>query len=131
MKKVMMNYWLDAAAFIAFCFLTSSGILLEYILPERSGHGVTVLGVGRHAWGEIHFYIALILFAIMALHIVVHWKWIVNMTRGRVGEASGRRLLVGVFALLVVILLAAAPILVPVENNEVDRGQQGWQGGRH
>lgn len=120
-----MNYWLDVIAFVEFAFLTTSGILIQYSLPERSGHSMTVWGLSRHQWGDWHFYLALFLFATLALHIVLHWKWIINLTRGRPSDASGRRLLLGVFGLVVVIMLASAPLLSPVEGEPVQRGGHG------
>lgn len=125
MKKVSMNYWLDMIAFIEFSILTTSGILMQYSLPERSGHSMTVWGLSRHQWGDWHFYLALALFATLAIHILLHWKWIVKLTRGRPSDASGKRLLLGLFALLVVILLASAPLLSPVEGEPIQRGGHG------
>jgi hypothetical protein len=123
MKKITLNYWLDVIAFVVFAFLTSTGILMQYSLPERSGRS-TVWGLTRHEWGDLHFYIAIALFATLALHIVLHWKWIVNITQGHAGTASGWRLFVGVLALLAVILLAGAPTMSTVES--VDTGGHGF-----
>lgn len=123
MKKIAINYWLDVIAFVEFAFLTSTGVLIQYSLPERSGRS-SVWGLTRHEWGDLHFAIAIALFATLSLHLLLHWKWIVNFTRGHTGEASGRRLLLGVMGLIVVILLAAAPTLAPVDAAE---GQgHGW-----
>jgi hypothetical protein len=121
MKKVTLNYWLDVIAFLEFAFLTSTGVLIEYSLPERSGRS-TVWGLTRHEWGDYHFYIAIALFATLALHIVLHWNWIVNLTRGHAKASSGWRLLLGVLALIVVILMASAPVASPVDSVDNPRG---------
>lgn len=125
MKKVTINYWLDFIAFVEFAFLTTSGILVQYSLPERSGHSLTVWGLSRHEWGDWHFNLALALFATLSLHIFLHWKWLVNVTRGHNSDASGQRLLLGIFALIVVIFLASAPLLSPVEGEPMQRGGHG------
>jgi heme A synthase len=70
----------------------------------------------------LHFYNAIALFATLALHIVLHWNRIINFTRGHAGTASGWRLLLGVAALIVVILLASAPIVTPVDAVGTPRG---------
>jgi len=121
MKKVALNYWLDFIAFVEFAFLTSTGILIQYALPERSGRS-SVWGLSRHEWGDIHFYIAIALFTTLAMHIVLHWNWIVNFTRGHADASSGWRLLLGIAALIVVILMASAPVLSPVDVIENSRG---------
>lgn len=104
--------------------LGSTGILLEYLLPLGSGglgqstegrgasRPVTVLwGLSRHEWGAIHFWIALALLAILALHLFLHWRWIYGVVRGRQTNASGTRLVIGAVALLALIALAGAPLL--------------------
>jgi len=121
MKKVVVNYWLDIVAFVEFAFLTSTGILIQYSLPERSGRS-SIWGLSRHEWGDLHFYIAIALFSTLALHILLHWKWIMNFTRGHAGSGSGWRLLVGVMALIVVILMASAPVVSSVDTVDNPHG---------
>ena len=127
MKRTTLNYWTDALAFIGFLCLTTSGILLRYQLPPGSGRldsvgggrqaqekAVSILwGLTRHEWGDIHYYIAIGLMAVLAFHIVLHWKWIVCVTQGKPVDRSGYRLGLGVIGLLAVVLLSAAPLLSP------------------
>ncbi len=135
MKRTTLNYWTDALAFIGFLCLTTSGILLRYQLPPGSGRmdamsggrqsqekTVSVLwGLTRHEWGDVHFYIALGLMVVLAFHLVLHWKWIVCVTRGKPVEGSGYCLGLGVIGLLAAVLLSAAPLFVPAI--EVPRSQ--------
>lgn len=127
MKRTTLNFWTDALAFIGFVFLTTTGILLRYQLPPGSGRldsiggghraqekVVSVLwGLTRHEWGDVHYYIALALMAVLAFHLVLHWKWIVCVVRGKPVEGSGYRLGLGIVGLLAVLLLGAAPLLAP------------------
>jgi hypothetical protein len=127
MKRTTLNYWTDALAFIGFLCLTTSGVLLRYQLPPGSGRmdatgggrqtqekTVSVLwGLTRHEWGDVHYYIALGLMAVLAFHLLLHWKWIVCVTRGKPVVDSGYRLGLGVIGLLAVVLLSAAPLLSP------------------
>ena len=125
MKRTALNFWTDAAAFLGFAFLTTSGILLRYQLPPGSGRReafgqgsqalekpVAVLwGLTRHEWGDLHYYLALCLMLILSLHLFLHWKWIACVTRGKPVEGSGYRLVLGILGLLAVIALAAVPLL--------------------
>jgi hypothetical protein len=70
-------------------------------------------GLTRHEWGDVHYYIALVLMAILAFHLVLHWKWIVCVTQGKPVEDSGYRLGLGVIGLLAVVMLSAAPLFSP------------------
>ncbi|MHC4739461.1 MAG: DUF4405 domain-containing protein [Planctomycetota bacterium] len=34
--------------------------------------------MGRHDWGNIHFYLAVLFVTLMTVHIILHWAWIKN-----------------------------------------------------
>jgi len=125
MKQVQRNFVVDLAAFVAFVLLTTTGVLLRYILPPGSGRFTTLWGLDRHTWGQIHFWIALILLGILAIHLVLHWKWIVCMVKGRPTEGSGWRMALAVVGLIGLLGLAVAPLLSPVERKELPAGQRG------
>jgi hypothetical protein len=135
MKRTQLNFAIDAAAFAAFLFLLSTGLLLRYQLTAGSG-GLNAAGSGRgaahrpitllwgwtrHDWGQIHYWIAGLLIAILAVHLVLHWKWIICVVRGTRAEASGSRFAVGVVSLVALVLMAAAPLLTSLER--VTRGE--------
>jgi hypothetical protein len=127
MKRTHLNALIDATAFVAFLLLLSTGLLLEYHLPPGSG-GLQGNGAGRgaadrtihliwswtrHEWGQFHYYIALTMMAILAIHLVLHWKWIVCTVRGKPGNASGYRFALGCLGLIFATLLSAAPLISP------------------
>jgi Domain of unknown function (DUF4405) len=125
MKRTHLNALIDGLAFVAFLFLLTTGLLLEYQLPARSGglqgHGTgqgasvrsvgLVMGLTRHEWGQIHYWIALAMLAVLAFHLLLHWKWIVCTARGKPSTASGYRLTLGVVGLVFTVLLSAVPLL--------------------
>jgi len=116
MNRPRLNFLIDAVAFVAFVFLTTTGVLSRYVLPPGSGRYATLWGLDRHGWGDIHFWVAVLLLATLALHIVLHWRWVVTMVRGQRSEASGIRVALGVVGLLGLLGIAAAPLLAPVER---------------
>lgn len=124
MKKVSLNYLVDVFAFVEFVFLATTGVLLFYTLPPGSGRFTTVWGLDRHDWGEVHLWVAVALFSTLALHLVLHWQWLVNLTRGREREKVGLRLALGLVGMVMVLAMAAAPLLAPVEKAEA-QGQYG------
>lgn len=134
MRKPTQNLIVDAAAFVALALMLGTGFLLRYVLPPGSGsavgaHGtgareyLTVWGLSRHEWGDVHYWVSLILMALLALHLVLHWSWISSMVRGRSREGSGRRVALGVLGLVGVIALVAAPLLSPVEQQQRQPGR--------
>ena len=131
MTRTQLNYVTDAVAFVGFLVLTSTGVLLRYLLPPGSGslHSSnlgeraqertvsTLWGWSRHEWGDFHYYIALGFMAVLAFHLVLHWRWIVCVTRGKPAKGSGHRLALGTFGLIGALLLAAAPLIGPVQQS--------------
>lgn len=115
MKRAHFNFIIDAIAFAGFVFLTSTGVLMRYLLPPGSGRFATLWGLDRHQWGAIHFWVSVVFFAILALHLLLHWRWIVGLLSGRATEESGLRLGLGLVGVLTLIALAAAPLIAPIE----------------
>jgi hypothetical protein len=115
-KRPALNLAVDAAAFVAFVLLTSTGVLLRYVLPPGSGRRSALWGLGRHEWGEIHFWISAAFLGALAIHILVHRRWIVSVVRGRPREGSGVRVALGLVGLLALLAAAAAPFFAEVEN---------------
>ncbi|MCM8794239.1 MAG: DUF4405 domain-containing protein [Candidatus Omnitrophica bacterium] len=122
MNRPKLNFIIDAVAFAGVVFLMATGFLLRYGLPPGSGglgagrgagaaeRPVALLwGLTRHEWGEIHFWIAVALMAILSVHLILHWRWIVCMVKGQKPEASGVRLAFGILALTCLLAAAAAP----------------------
>lgn len=115
MKRTNLNFSIDAAAFVGFILLTTTGVLMRYVLPPGSGSYSTIWGLDRHEWGGIHFWISILFFSILALHLVLHWRWITSVVTGKHQETSGLRAGLGVVGLITVIALAVSPLLSPVE----------------
>jgi hypothetical protein len=54
---------------------------------------------------------------VLAVHLLLHWKWIVCVLRGKPhSDVSGGRFALGVAGLVLVTLLAAAPLLTPAQT---------------
>ncbi|MCW8963660.1 MAG: DUF4405 domain-containing protein [Gammaproteobacteria bacterium] len=121
MKRTNLNFIIDAIAFAGFAVLTTTGVLMRYILPPGSGHHTTIWSLDRHEWGGIHFWVSLIFFLILALHLVLHWKWIASVVTGRPREGSGIRAGLGVIGFITVVALSVSPLLAPVQRDGSSR----------
>jgi len=81
---------------VVFTTMISTGMLLKYVLPPGSGRVEMVLGSGgrghqsidffmglaRHDWGVIHFYLSLGFLVLLIVHLALHWNWIACMLWG-------------------------------------------------
>lgn len=116
MKRSNLNFTVDCLGFAGFVLLTATGVLMRYVLPPGSGRFTTIWTLDRHEWGSIHFWIAIAFFAVLALHLFLHWRWIATLMSGRPREGSGARLALGTVGLAALLALAIAPFLSPVER---------------
>ena len=88
MNKSFWNRIINALALLVFCAMVSTGLVLKFILPPGSGrsnrvaggrhggHYESLLGMSRHEWGELHFFISLGFLAVLVVHLFLHWSWI-------------------------------------------------------
>jgi len=91
MKKPTINFYADCIGLIVFLGLVCTGFITRYILPPGTGgrgrlahdgqggdHIKTFLSLGKHDWGDIHFYLAVTFVIFTLWHIYLHWTWIKN-----------------------------------------------------
>ena len=84
MTRSKWNFIIDICMFICMILLASIGFLIKYTLStgreawQLFGKNVelSMLGLNRHVWGDIHLYIAFVLLGLFLLHILMHWKMI-------------------------------------------------------
>lgn len=78
MRRDTLNFLVDTLALLAIVGLLATGLILWTALPpgSRGGHGLSLWGLTRHELGDVHFWIAVTLLALMILHVVLHWTWV-------------------------------------------------------
>ncbi len=125
MKKPAVNFLVDSIAFFLFLCLLSTGFLIFLVIPPGSGY--SVWGMGRHDWGNIHFWIAISFLIMMTIHVILHWKWIKCRVQGNPKDThhSKKRSFFAILLFIIVLLLLLAPFLSSVEKSG------GGQHGRH
>jgi hypothetical protein len=82
--KAYINFWIDAAAFLAFFICTVSGAALMRI-SHRAHHGIDDTGAGLlnselfwglpgYEWAHLHNLTGWIFVALIIVHIAMHWR---------------------------------------------------------
>ena len=51
MNRTTLNLIIDVVAFVGFVVLTTTGILLHFVLIPGSGKHSTIWNLNRHEWG--------------------------------------------------------------------------------
>ena len=90
MKRWLKNYILFALLLLLGLIQAISGFLLWLVIPGgHRGFGAgQVTGDflwSRFTWIEIHDWTAFALVIVLIIHIVIHWKWIIYMTKRMFG----------------------------------------------
>ena len=130
MKKNTLNYIVDIFMFLLMMAIIGIGFLMKFVLITgqekwiKYGRNVeeSFLGVDRHGWGKIHLIIGLILFAVLILHLILHWRSITRFFQNAFAERALRISLV-IVLLLAGVLLVVFPFLV---NPKVTAQEAGY-----
>jgi hypothetical protein len=105
------HFWLDLLTAVVFAAMAGTGVLLRWVLPHGSPRvGLTWLGVGRHVWGDVHFWLGVLILVLLAVHLALHWSWIRACWSRFLGSLRSPLTWVILLALLALVLL---PLLVP------------------
>ncbi len=124
--KLWLNRIVDFLLWIALCLMLATGFILRYRLPpgSRGGRGLSIWDWSRHDWGDLHAWLAYTVCAMVLIHLILHWRWLMTAAWPRVKWPVVAGLLAG-------ILLALSAWYVPVqqgsdaEHDGPGRGQ-GW-----
>lgn len=91
-RKGSVLYLIAVSALLAFVLEVFSGFVLWLALERgdgfRGGRGASqppgqdeFLAVTRSDWIDIHDWAGVALLVIIGLHLILHWRWIVTMSR--------------------------------------------------
>jgi hypothetical protein len=85
-RKATRNYLLALVMGLLALFQGISGFVLWVVLPRGDGYrggqidGGTFLW-SRDRWIDLHDWTAVALVVIVVIHVILHWGWIVRMTK--------------------------------------------------
>jgi hypothetical protein len=130
LKKNGWKYLVDTLLIISTTGMASIGLLMKIIIPEgpvKVSGSKYFMGLHRHQWGDVHFFLAVAFTALLILHLVLNWDWIKCMAKKFFKKGWGPVLILTPLLGFFVILLFWS--LLP-KNRDVDE-DQGKGGGRH
>jgi len=140
-RKNTINLLIDLITTLVMLAMIASGLVVRYVLPTGSGgrgggRGLVLWGLDRHDWGDMHFWLAVAVGALLVLHVALHWRWVCANVRQVLGRGERdqptslpRLNLYGVGFLAAVVLLIGGFLLV-ARNNVQAVGGEGVQSGR-
>jgi hypothetical protein len=84
MKKTDWQYLVDTLLFLCIVGIIFIGFLMGLVLPKGPAAPESAkyfLGLHRHQWGNIHFYLSIAFSALIIIHLIFSWKWIKGKSR--------------------------------------------------
>jgi hypothetical protein len=89
MRRVKELYITAVTLFVLFIFEVFSGCVIWLILPRGGadywnmihGFGRTFWGLQRNVWADLHGWVAVTIAAIIIIHLVLNWRWVVTTTK--------------------------------------------------
>jgi len=87
MNKAKLNYLLDVVIGLAFALSGATGIAFllmgsgGYQGGRNPGFETALLGLSRGTWDDLHTWASLVMIVGVLVHLALHWKWIVRMTK--------------------------------------------------
>jgi cytochrome b subunit of formate dehydrogenase len=87
-NEARTNYWVDIIIGIAFVITAFSGLVLFFAGPSggyRGGRNPAyfepILFLSRHTWKDLHNWSGILMALGVLGHLLLHWNWMVCMTR--------------------------------------------------
>jgi hypothetical protein len=84
MKKSDWQYLVDTLLFFSVVGIALIGFLMGLVIPKGPTAPESTkyfLGLHRHQWSNIHFYLSIAFVVFVTIHILFSWKWIKNKSR--------------------------------------------------
>lgn len=130
MTRNRAHLLVNVAAWLVFAALASTGFLMAYRLPPGNCSNC-MMGLSRHEWGDLHFYLALAFLSLMVVHLLLNWKWVSvtfsGLFCGRNPDGTGRGF-GGTLLLLVLGVVTALVLVAPWMFGVDSRGRGGGRG---
>ncbi|HDJ22934.1 MAG TPA: DUF4405 domain-containing protein [Candidatus Aminicenantes bacterium] len=84
MSRTDWKYLIDSLMFVCIVGIVIIGFLMGLVIPE--GPAATesskyFLGLHRHQWGNIHFYLSIVFVSLVIVHLILSWSWIKGKAR--------------------------------------------------
>jgi hypothetical protein len=87
-RRGYFNVAIDLAVAVSFVLAAVSGIYFLYV-PGGRWAADPLLLFSRTTWDLIHTWAAVVMIVAAVIHFVIHWKWVVKVTRNMVSSALG------------------------------------------
>ena len=94
-QQTQKNWWVDAGLFGSAVIATFSGIYFLFLPSGGFQGGRNLLynvqiPVNRQTWDDLHTWGGVAMIVATAIHLAIHWPWVVSMARRTWNELTGK-----------------------------------------
>jgi len=116
--------------FLCLAAMAGIGLMMKYVLvPGKDrvliyGRNVELyfLNLDRHQWGTVHLIVSFTMLSLLAVHIILHWKAVINQFKSWVVIKSLRRIFT-VFFIIICFVLVYFPVRISPEVEDFEGGR--------
>ncbi len=83
MNRNKINYWIDIVLVVAGLVVVLTSIIIFFFLPagvKQSGYQ-EFLGIAKRDYSEIHQWAGIVMVIGVIIHFILHWDWLICMTK--------------------------------------------------
>ena len=129
-RKPFWNFLLNAVMTICMSAIIGIGFLIKYTLlsgqdrKEVYGQNVELLflNMDRHQWGNIHLILGYVLFALLIVHVFLHWKVVSAVYQKIIKVQLTKRIVAFGFAIICTLLILI-PFFIEPEVEPIKKGK--------
>lgn len=97
MRRNMLNFLVDAVTLLTIFAMVATGLVIRFVLlpgtgGRHGGRGLVLWGMGRHDWGDLHFWVSVALGVLLVIHVALHWSWVCMTVRRSLGGKDAGQL---------------------------------------
>ena len=83
LNRTKLNYIVDFCLTILFLIVAFTGFFMYFFIPSGIPRGMYVvyMGLTKATWTWIHNKSAILMTVAIAIHLILHWRWVVCTTR--------------------------------------------------
>lgn len=83
LNRTKLNYIVDLILTALFFFAAGTGLIMYFLIPSGVPRGkyLVYMGLTKATWVWIHSRAGVLMTIIVAIHLILHWRWVVCTTR--------------------------------------------------
>jgi len=83
MDKAKINYIIDCIMGLSFVGVAITGLIIFFFLPSgiQGGGEQQFMNITKHNWSAFHEWAGIIMLLFVIIHLILHWRWILSMTK--------------------------------------------------